>query len=230
MGGGYGMYYFIVIAFSVIGMLVSGILKSKFNKYSKVPLRNNMSGAEIAKQMLDYFGIHNVQIQMGKGMLTDHYNPVTRIVNLSPEVYQGRSIASAAVAAHECGHAVQHAKHYPFLKLRSNLVPAVKIASMAQQYLLLAAFLLFNSFPQIMLLPVIAFGITALFSLVTLPVEFDASKRALAWLDSSHILAGEEYNGAKDALKWAAMTYVVAALNALVMFLYFLLKYTGRRD
>ncbi len=229
MGGGYGMYYFIVIAFSVIGMLVSGRLKSKFNKYSKVPLRNNMSGAEIAKQMLDYFGIHNVQIQMGKGMLTDHYNPVTRIVNLSPDVYQGRSIASAAVAAHECGHAVQHDMHYPFLKLRSNLVPAVKVASMAQQYLLLAAFMFFGSFPQIMLLPVIAFGITALFSFVTLPVEFDASKRALAWLDSSNVLVGEEYNGAKDALKWAAMTYVVAALNALVMFLYFLLKYTGRR-
>ncbi len=230
MSGGYGIYYIIVIAFSVIGMFVNGRLRSKFNKYSKIPLRNNMNGAEIAKQMLDYFGIHNVQIQMGKGMLTDHYNPVTGVVNLSPDVYQGRSISAAAVAAHECGHAVQHAKHYPYLKLRSNLVPAVKIASMAQQYLLLAAFMLFDSFPQLMFLTVIAFGITALFSFVTLPVEFDASKRALAWLDSSKILEGEEYNGAKDALKWAAMTYVVAALNALVMFLYFLLKYTGRRD
>ena len=228
--GGYGSYYFIVIAFSIIGMLVSGRLKSKFNKYSRIPLRNNLSGAEIAKKMLGHFGINDVKIQMGQGMLTDHYNPVTKTVNLSPDVYQGRNIASAAVAAHECGHAVQHAKHYPFLKLRSTLVPAVKIASMAQQYLLLAAFMMFNAFPQIMLLPVIAFGITALFSFVTLPVEFDASKRALAWLDSSNILVGEEYTGAKDALKWAAMTYVVAALNALVMFLYFLLKFTGRRD
>ncbi len=228
--GGYGSYYFIVIAFSVLGMIVSGRLKSKFNKYSRIQLRNNLSGAEIASKMLEYFGINDVKIQMGQGMLTDHYNPVTKIVNLSPDVYQGRNIASAAVAAHECGHAVQHAKQYPFLKLRSNLVPAVKIASMAQQYLLLAAFIMFNSFPQIMLLPVIAFGITALFSLVTLPVEFDASKRALAWLDTTHTLVGEEYAGAKDALKWAAMTYVVSALNALVMFLYFLLKYTGRND
>jgi len=227
--GGYGSYYFIVIVFSLIGMIVSGRLKSKFNKYSRIPLRNNLSGAEIAHKMLEHFGINDVKIQMGKGMLTDHYNPVTKTVNLSPDVYQGRNIASAAVAAHECGHAVQHAKQYPFLHLRSTLVPAVKIASMAQQYLLLAAFMMFNAFPQIMLLPVIAFGITALFSLVTLPVEFDASKRALAWLDNSNILAGEEYSGAKDALKWAAMTYVVAALNALVMFLYFLLKYTNRR-
>lgn len=223
-----GAYYFIIIGFSVIGMIVSGRLKSKFNKYSQIPLRANLSGAEIAKKMLDYYGVHDVKIQMGQGRLTDHYNPVTKIVNLSPDVFQGRNIASAAVAAHECGHAVQHAQKYPFLKLRSTLVPAVKFASMTQQYLLLAAFMLFNHFPQIMLLPVIAFGITALFSLVTLPVEFDASKRALAWLEKTNVAVGEEYNGAKDALKWAAMTYVVAALNALVMFLYFLLKFTKR--
>lgn len=227
--GGYGSYYFIVIAFSVIGMIVSGRLKSKFNKYSQIPLISNLSGAEIANKMLTHFGITDVKIQMGQGMLTDHYNPVTKVVNLSPGVYQGRNIASAAVAAHECGHAVQHAKKYPYLKLRSNLVPAVKIASMAQQYLLIAAFMMFNAFPQIMLLPVIAFGITALFSFVTLPVEFDASKRALAWLDESQVAVGTEYAGAKDALKWAAMTYIVAALNALVMFLFFLLKFLGNQ-
>lgn len=221
-------FYIIIGVFSVLGMIVSGKLKSKFNKYSRVPLRTNLSGAEIAKKMLKHYGIDNVKIQMGKGMLTDHYNPVTRIVNLSPDVYQGRNVASAAVAAHECGHAVQHAQAYPYLKLRSNLVPAVKFASMTQQYLMLAAFMLFNTFPQIMILPIVAFGITALFSLVTLPVEFDASNRALVWLNSSEIAVGEEYNGAKDALKWAAMTYVVAALNALVMFLFFLLKFLRR--
>ncbi len=228
--GGYGIYYIIVILFSVVGMIVSGRLKSKFNKYSKVPLNANLSGAEVAAKMLQHFGINDVTIKMGQGMLTDHYNPVTKVVNLSPDVYQGRSIASAAVAAHECGHAVQHAKDYPFLKMRSTLVPVVQFASMTQQYLLLVAFMLFNAFPQIMILPIIAFGITALFSLITLPVEFDASNRALVWLKSSNVAVGKEYDGARDALKWAAMTYVVAALNALVMFLYFLLKYTSRRD
>lgn len=223
-----GAYYFIIIAFSVIGMIVSGRLKSKFNRYSKVPLRTNLSGEEIANKMLQHYGINDVKIQMGQGMLTDHYNPVTKVVNLSPDVFQGRNVASAAVAAHECGHAVQHAQKYPYLKLRSNLVPAVKFASMTQQYLLLAAFMMFNAFPQIMILPIVAFGITALFSFVTLPVEFDASNRALVWLKSSDIAVGEEYNGAKDALKWAAMTYVVAALNALVMFLYFLMKFSRR--
>lgn len=221
-------FYIIIGIFSVVGMIVSGKLKSKFNKYSRIPLKTNLSGAEIAKKMLNYYGIDNVKIQIGKGMLTDHYNPVTRIVNLSPDVYQGRNVASAAVAAHECGHAVQHAQAYPYLKLRSNLVPAVKFASMTQQYLMLAAFLMFNTFPQIMILPIVAFGITALFSLVTLPVEFDASNRALVWLKSTDITVGEEYTGAKDALKWAAMTYVVAALNALVMFLYFIMKFSRR--
>ncbi len=223
-----GIYYLIVIAFSVIGMIVSGVLKSKFNNYSKIPIKANLSGAEVAGKMLEYYGIHDVSIQMGQGRLTDHYNPATKVVNLSPEVYQGTSIASAAVAAHECGHAVQHATEYPFLKMRSTLVPVVQFASMTQQYLLLIAFVLFNSFPQIMILPIVAFGITALFSIITLPVEFDASNRALVWLKSTNITVGEEYDGAKDALKWAAMTYVIAALNALVMFLYFLLKYSRR--
>jgi Zn-dependent membrane protease YugP len=159
---------------------------------------------------------------MAKGMLTDHYNPVNKTVNLSEQVYMGRNIASAAVAAHECGHAVQHAKNYPFLKLRSGLVPAVKFASIAQQYLLFIAFITLKSMPQIMMITIVAFGITTLFSFITLPVEFDASKRALAWLKATGVTEGKEYKGAKDALKWAAMTYVVAALSALVMFLYLL--------
>ncbi len=218
------LFYIITIIFSIIGMIVSNVLKSKFNKYSRIPLQAGMSGAEVARNMLSYYGLDNVKIQMAKGMLTDHYNPLNKTVNLSEQVYNGRSIASAAVAAHECGHAVQHAKHYPFLKLRSTLVPVVKFASIIQQYLLFAAFILFNSIPQLLGVVVIAFGITTLFSFITLPVEFDASRRALVWLKSTGIAEGKEYQGAKDALKWAAMTYVVAALSALVMFLYLLSK------
>ena len=207
-------------------MIISSRLKSKFNKYSQIPLHSGKSGAETARDMLDHFGIMDVKIVMGQGMLTDHYNPLTKTVNLSPDVYQGRSIASAAVAAHECGHAVQHAKSYAFLKMRSAMVPVVKIASSAQQFLLLAAFVAAGSFHNytLMFITVIAFGITALFSLVTLPVEFDASNRALVWLKDTGYASGNEYEGAKDALKWAAMTYVVAALSALVMFLYLLMR------
>ena len=216
------LFYIITILFSIVGMIVSNVLKSKFKKYSRIPLQAGMSGAEVAKNMLSYYGLNDVKIQMAKGMLTDHYNPMNKTVNLSEEVYKGRSIASAAVAAHECGHAVQHAKHYPFLKLRSTLVPVVKFASIIQQYLLFVAFILFSSIPQLLVVVAIAFGITTLFSFITLPVEFDASKRALVWLKSTGVTEGKEYQGAKDALKWAAMTYVVAALSALVMFLYLL--------
>ncbi len=216
------LFYIITILFSVVGMIVSNVLKSKFKKYSRIPLQAGMSGAEVARNMLSYYGLSDVKIQMAKGMLTDHYNPMNRTVNLSEQVYMGRNIASAAVAAHECGHAVQHAKHYPFLKLRSTLVPVVKFASIIQQYLLFAAFIFFSSIPQLLVVVAIAFGITTLFSFITLPVEFDASKRALVWLKSTGIVEGKEYQGAKDALKWAAMTYVVAALSALVMFLYLL--------
>lgn len=216
------LFYIITILFSIAGMIVSNLLKSKFNKYSRIPLQAGMSGAEVAKNMLSYYGLNDVKIQMAKGMLTDHYNPVNKTVNLSEQVYMGRNIASAAVAAHECGHAVQHAKKYPFLKLRSGLVPVVKFASIAQQYLLFIAFITLKSMPQIMMITIVAFGITTLFSFITLPVEFDASKRALAWLKATGVTEGKEYKGAKDALKWAAMTYVVAALSALVMFLYLL--------
>lgn len=220
--------YAIVILFSIAGFAVSSMLKSKFSKYGKVGLSSGMSGAEVAGKMLNYYGINDVKIVIGQGMLTDHYNPLTKTVSLSPDVYEGRSISAAAVAAHECGHAVQHSTAYPFLKMRSSLVPVVQIASSLQQFLLIIAFITLSSIPQIMLITVIAFGITALFSLITLPVEFDASRRALAWLDGSNTAVGREYDGAKDALKWAAMTYVVAALSALVMFVYLLFRFLNR--
>ncbi len=229
LGADIGYYGFIAIAavFSFIGMFVSQRLKSKFRKYSRIPLQSGMSGAEVAAAMLQYYGIKDVKINRGQGMLTDHYNPINKTVSLSPDVYNGRSIASAAVAAHECGHAVQHARSYAMLKLRSGLVPIVKISASLQQWLLIIAFMTINVMPQIMLITIIAFFITTLFSLITVPVEFDASRRALAWLDSSGMTQGREHEGAKDALWWAAMTYVAAALSALVMLLYLVLRYNS---
>ncbi len=224
------LYLIVVIGLSIVGFVVSNRLKSKFQKYGQMPLRSGMSGKEVAEAMLHYYGIRDVQVVMGQGFLTDHYNPLTKTVSLSPEVYQGRSVAAAAVAAHECGHAVQHAQAYAWLKLRSALVPVVNVAAMAQQWLLLAAFLLLNSFPQLMLITILTFVATTLFSFVTLPVEFDASRRALVWLDESGVTHGAEYEGAKDALWWAAMTYVSAALSSLVMLLYLVFRYMGARD
>ncbi|MCU0345510.1 MAG: zinc metallopeptidase [Saprospiraceae bacterium] len=222
------MFYWVIAGgLSIIGMLVSSRLKSKFAHYSQFGLRANMSGAEIAAAMLRHYGIGDVKITQGQGFLSDHYNPMTKTVNLSPDVYQGRSISAAAVAAHECGHAVQHANAYAWLKLRSAIVPAVNVASMAQQWLLMLAFVMLNSFPQLMLITIIAFAVTTAFSLITLPVEFDASRRALVWLDESGTARGEELDGAKDALKWAAMTYVSAALSSLVMLAYLVLRYMG---
>lgn len=222
-------FYIITILLSILGFYVSNRLKSKFKKYSAQGIKSNKSGAEIASEMLSHYGINDVKIIMGKGNLTDHYNPITKTVSLSPGVYQGRNIASSAVAAHECGHAVQHAEAYAMLKFRSSIVPVVQVASRMQQFLLIIAFVLFNQFPQIMLLAIGAFMITFIFSLITLPVEFDASKRALVWLDNSAFTEGKEYDGAKDALNWAAMTYVAAALSALVMLIYLVLSYLGRR-
>lgn len=225
------MYFVILGVFTAVGWGVSSRLKSKFNKYSRVPLQNGMSGVEVAHAMLKHYNISDVQIVQGRGRLTDHYNPRTKTVSLSPEVYQGRSVAAAAVAAHECGHVVQHATAYNMLMLRSNLVPMVQFSSQIQQFLFMG--LMFGIGTgiggNIMLLVLTAtFGMTALFSLVTLPVEFDASKRALVWLDDTGITQGVEYDGAKDALWWAAMTYVAQALGALVMFLYFLLNFVAR--
>ncbi|WP_367392525.1 zinc metallopeptidase [Lewinella sp. LCG006] len=225
------MGYFVIVGiFSLIGMVVSNRLKSKFARYSHVPLANGRSGAEVAQEMLDHYGIHDVKITQGQGMLTDHYNPATKTVSLSPEVYHGRHVAAAAVAAHECGHAVQHDTAYAWLKFRSAMVPAVSFAAKAQQYLLLFALGMFGVGGSNFLLyiTIAAFGITTLFSLVTLPVEFDASNRALAWLDESRFARGREYDGAKDALWWAATTYVVAALSSLVVLLYLIMSLAGR--
>lgn len=223
------LYMLIAGGLSMVGAYVSNKLKSKFQYYSQIKIRANLSGREVAEKMLQHYGISNVKIVQGKGFLSDHYNPLSKTVSLSPEVYQGRSIASAAVAAHECGHAIQHATSYPALAMRSGLVPLVKAASMAQQWLLMFAFVMINTMPSIMLITIIAFGVTCLFSLITLPVEFDASKRALVWLEEKQVLKGQEYEGGKDALKWAAMTYVSAALSSLVMLLYLIFRYTSSR-
>ena len=223
----YFIYTLIAGVLSFIGMFVSGKLQSKFKYYSRIPISAGMSGMEIAQEMLSFYGINDVNILMGKGTLTDHYNPANKTVNLSPPIYQGRSVMAAAVAAHECGHAVQHAKGYPMLNFRSAIVPVVRIASMLQQYVLIAAFMVFNTFPNLMLIAIGTFIVTTLFAFVTLPVEFDASKRALAWLKDSGRTQGAEYDGAKDALWWAAMTYVSAALTALISLLYLILRYTS---
>ena len=214
--------------FSLIGAYISNTLKAKFRKYSTIPTSSGMSGREIAESMLDHYGVQGVQVIEGKGFLSDHYNPANRTVSLSPAVYQGRNVSAAAVAAHECGHAIQHDTAYSMLQFRSGLVPVVKVAGSLLQYLLIASFLLFGSFPQLMWITIGLFAVTTLFSMVTLPVEFDASRRALVWLDNSGVAArDEEYFGARDALKWAAMTYVAAALSSLVMLIYLIFRATA---
>ena len=221
----------ISIVFMVIGGILSARLKSKFNRYSEVPLTNGMSGAEIADAMLKHYNIHDVEIMQVEGQLTDHYNPQNKTVNLSYDVYHGRNVAAAAVSAHECGHAVQHATAYNMLQFRSAMVPVVNIAANIQQYLFMFSLAMMSSMGKGMLVvTLIVYGITTLFSLVTLPVEFDASRRALAWLDTSNVARGEQYDGAKDALFWAAMTYVAAALAALIQLLYLLVRFMGSRE
>lgn len=220
------------LIFVVISMLVSGILKGKFNSYGKIPLRIGLTGKEIAEKMLRENGIYDVKVVSVEGHLSDHYNPLTRTVNLSPEVYQGSSVAAAAVAAHECGHAVQHATSYSWLMLRSRLVPVVQYSSMLVQWVLIAGILLINAFPGLLLAGIVLFGLTTVFSVITLPVEFDASKRALAWLNHTNVTTTEEYPKAKDALKWAAMTYVVAAVASIATLVQYILIFLGgsRRD
>lgn len=227
------MFYYVIIGvFTGIGWLVSNRLKSKFNKYSQIPLSSGMSGAEVAQNMLQHYGVGGVKIVQGQGSLTDHYNPKTKTVALSPDVFNGRHVSAAAVAAHEVGHAIQHDTAYSMLAMRSNLVPIVQFSSKMQSFLFMGFFIAMSMGPalsnMIFLALTVCFGITALFSLITLPVEFDASRRALSWLDNSGVTHGVEYDGAKDALWWAAMTYVVAALSALVMFLYFFLQMMSR--
>jgi len=225
------MYYLIIGLGTLVGMVISGRLKGKFKKYSQVPTSSGKSGAQIAEDMLKHYGIHDVQVREGKGFLSDHYNPLKKTISLSPDVFRGRHVAAAAVAAHECGHAVQHAEAYQMLKMRSALVPAVQVSTRVQQFLFMG-FLMGMGVGSavggyLMLALVVTFGIAALFALVTLPVEFDASRRALVWLDDTGTTQGAEYDGAKDALWWAAMTYVAGAMTSLVMFLYFLMAFMG---
>ncbi|ANH84159.1 hypothetical protein A8C56_22785 [Niabella ginsenosidivorans] len=219
------------ILFMGISMIVSMILKGKFTRYSKVPLSSGLSGKEVAERMLRENGIYDVQVTSVPGFLSDHYDPAKKTVNLSPDVYEGSTVAAAAVAAHECGHAVQHAAQYAPLQLRSRLVPAVQFSSAIVNWVLLAGLIMAASGSYtLLLIGIVLMAITVLFSLITLPVEFDASKRALAWLNHTNITNNREYPMAKDALKWAATTYVVAALAAVVMLLQYISILTGRRD
>ncbi|WP_299897815.1 zinc metallopeptidase [uncultured Aquimarina sp.] len=227
-------YYIIAGVIFLVSSYVSNKLKSKFKHYSRVQLRNGMSGAEIAQKMLDDNGIRDVQVISTPGMLTDHYNPRNKTVNLSEGVYNQRNAAAAAVAAHEVGHAVQHATAYSWLTMRSKIVPAVGIASKFSNIVIMVGLALsvggsvFGNF--VLLLGIILFAVTTLFTFITLPVEYDASNRALAWLEDANMVTSEEYDGAKDALKWAARTYLVAALGSLATLLYFISMFLGRRD
>lgn len=221
-------YYIIAGLIALLSSIVSKRLKSKFKKYSAIHLRNGMSGAEIAEKMLNDHGIYDVKVVSVPGKLTDHYNPVHKTVNLSEVVYNQRNASAAAVAAHECGHAVQHATAYSWLTMRSKIVPIVNVASGLSQWIIMGGLALSFSSGMgkiIMLAGIIVYGIMALFSVVTLPVEYDASNRALAWLENKNMLTREEHAGAKDALKWAARTYLVAAIGALSTLVYFIGRY-----
>ena len=220
--------FLLIIIIGLTGMFVQNKLKSKFKKYSLMHLQNGLSGKEIAEKMLTDNHITDVKVISVDGQLTDHYNPQNKTVNLSEAVYNQRNAASAAVAAHECGHAVQHAKAYPWLQLRSKLVPAVGISSKLASFILIAGIFTVESFPQLLLIGILLFAATVVFSIVTLPVEYDASNRALAWLENKNMLTSNEQDAAKDALKWAARTYVVAALNSIATLLYYLNFYNSR--
>ncbi len=213
--------------FMILSWIISSVLKSKFRKYSRIPVDNGMSGREVAERMLRDNGIYDVTVGCVQGELTDHYNPDKKTINLSREVYEGRSIAAAAVAAHETGHAVQHATAYAWLGLRSKLVPPVTFASKWVQWILLGGIILVNTFPALLLTGIILFALTTLFSFVTLPVEINASQRALAWLSNTGITSTMNHDKARDALKWAAYTYVVAALGSLATLLYYIMIFMG---
>lgn len=233
------MYFILFIGVAILSFAVSSRLKSKFKKYSQIHLNTDVSGKEIAERMLHDNGIHDVRVVSVPGRLSDHYNPADKTVNLSEDVYHGRSAAAAAVAAHECGHAVQHARAYSFLEFRSAMVPVQNVSARLLNILVLVLFLggglLYSggggsglfSMQTILLIIIACYGVITLFSLVTLPVEFDASKRALAWIKDRNIASPDEYGMAKDALKWAAMTYVVAALGSIVGLLYWVSIFMG---
>ena len=225
-------YYVIAGIMFLVGMYVSNRLKSKFEEYSRVPLRSGMTGREIAEKMLRDNGIYDVKVISTPGQLTDHYNPANKTVNLSEDVYATDSVAAAAVAAHECGHAVQHARSYSMLQFRSKMVPLVNISSRFSQIIILVGLgmLAGRANPTILLLGIALFAITTIFTIVTLPVEYDASNRALKWLESTGITAGREHEQAADALKWAARTYVVAAVSSIATLLYYLLLFFNSRS
>ena len=222
------MILFIFIA--IISYIAQLNVSRKFKKFSELPLANGMTGRDVAERMLQAHGIHDVKITCIEGRLTDHYNPTDNTVNLSREVYSSCSVAAAAVAAHECGHAVQHATAYGPVKMRSALVPAVSFASNCVSWVLLAGIMVIERFPMLMLFGIALFAITTLFSFVTLPVEINASKRALAWLDRSGITSSYNHRDAESALRSAAYTYVVAALSSLATLVYYVMIYMGRRD
>ncbi|MGN0213106.1 MAG: zinc metallopeptidase [Muribaculaceae bacterium] len=225
------MIWVIFIGIAVISYIAQANLKNKFARYSKEPIAGGMTGRDVAIKMLHDNGIYDVKVTSTNGMLTDHYNPANKTVNLSEGVYNSCSVAAAAVAAHECGHAVQHATSYSFLQMRSKLVPAVNFSSQIMSWVLLAGIILIQSMPQILLIGIGLYAITTLFSFVTLPVEINASQRALQWLNNSGITFGTTHSHAQDALRSAAYTYVVAALGSLATLIYYVMIFLGsRRD
>lgn len=225
----YAFYWILFIVIAVLSYTVQGNLDRKFRKYSKVPTRDGSSGHDIACRMLADHGITNVKVTCVEGKLTDHYNPQDNTVNLSKDVYYGRSIMAAAVAAHECGHAVQHARQYAPVKMRSALVPVVQFSSQIVTWVLLLGIIMVRTFPALLLAGIVLFAMTTLFSFVTLPVEIDASRRALAWLQHSTVAGRDTLSGATDALKAAAYTYVVAAISSLGTLIYYIMIYLSRR-
>jgi len=223
----------LVIGFAILGFAVSRRLKSVFAEYEKMPLSSGLTGAQVAQKMLTDSNIYDVTVESVPGKLTDHYNPGNKTVNLSPEVYNGRNVSAAAVAAHECGHAVQHAVEYPWLQMRSHLVPIVSFSSKALNFVYIAMIFLAylsNMYSQMLLVIIVLQSAITLFSVVTLPVEIDASNRALAWLNNSGLTRGKEHEAATTALNWAGRTYIVAALASLTTLLYYIMRYMGSRD
>jgi len=225
-----GTYWIIFIVFMLLSWIVSNRLKSKFRKYSRMPIGSGLTGRDVAERMLRDSGVTDVTIHSVQGELSDHYNPLKKTINLSREVYSNASIASAAVAAHETGHALQHAQSYAWLNMRSKLAPVVSFASNWIQWVLIAGLVLINSRPEILLVGIVLFALTTIFSIITLPVEINASKRALAWLSNAGITNRETHDKAEDALRWAAYTYVIAALGSLATLIYYIMIFMGVRD
>jgi len=223
-------YILLIIVVLVPSLIVSQVFKSKIKKYSKIILSSRLSGREVAEKMLRDNNINNVKVTVARGMLSDHYNPATKTVSLSKDVYEGNSVAASSIAAHECGHAIQHATAYRFLQFRSALVPIVSASSRFIPWVILAGILLLNRFPGLMLAGILMFALTTVFSFITLPVEFDASRRATKWLEMASLTNSQEQVAVKDGLRWAAMTYVVSALASLATLLYYVMIFLGRRN